>query len=376
MKILSPFHKLFLPLLVGLSFVACQPAEEKTATPPATTGPKVIAYYSGQPINGEDYQIHALDQIIHSFCHLKGNKLAVDNAEDTTAIEKLVALKTTYPSLKILLSLGGWGGCETCSDVFSSDAGRKEFAESVKELSLHFNTDGLDLDWEYPAISGYPNHVYKPEDKHNFTLLVKELRETMGENFIISFAAGGFEKFLVESVEWDQVMPLVDNVNLMTYDLINGNSPSTGHHTALFPNDRQIESTDHAVKFLDSLGVPKSKMVIGAAFYARVWEKVSPENRGLYQPGTFKQSVRYNNLESFFQENAGFVTYWDSITHAPYAWNAEKQMFATFDDIRSIAEKTRYAADNQLGGIMFWQLSGDKNQGGLLETIHLTKSGN
>ncbi|MEZ4774985.1 MAG: glycoside hydrolase family 18 protein [Bacteroidia bacterium] len=367
------YTQFFLILIYGFCVLsACQPPASGPTDEAADSGTKVIAYYSGKPINGDDYQIQALDQIIHSFCHLSGNKLTIDNAEDTTAIEQLVALKSSHPKLKILLSLGGWGGCETCSEVFSSEAGRKEFSQSVKSLAQDFNIDGLDLDWEYPAISGYPDHPYKPEDKHNFTLLVKELRETLGEDFIISFAAGGFEKFLAESVEWDQVMPLVNNVNLMTYDLINGNSPTTGHHTALFSTTGQVESTDHAVHYLDSIGVSTQKMVIGAAFYARVWENVADEDHGLYHPGKFKQSVRYNRLDSFFEENPGFVIYWDSVAQAPYAYNADKQLFATFDDLSSIATKTRYAQEHKLGGIMFWQLSGDKNQGGLLETIHNT----
>ncbi len=119
-----------------------------------------------------------------------------------------------------------------------------------------YNADGIDLDWEYPAIEGYPGHPYKPEDKSNFTELVKALRDELGPKMEISFAAGGFTKFLRESVEWDKVMPLLNRVNLMTYDLINGYSPVTGHHTGLYSTDTQTESTDHAVNYLDSIGVP------------------------------------------------------------------------------------------------------------------------
>ena len=33
-----------------------------------------------------------------------------------------------------------------------------------------------------------------------------------------------------------------------------------------------MESTDNAVRYLDAIGVPKNKMVIGAAFYARIFD--------------------------------------------------------------------------------------------------------
>jgi chitinase len=36
-------------------------------------------------------------------------------------------------------------------------------------------------------------------------------------------------------------------------------------------------------------------------------------------------------------------------------------------------EKTKYAMDKNLGGIMFWQLTGDIYSGGLLDAIDETK---
>ncbi|HXL56996.1 MAG TPA: glycosyl hydrolase family 18 protein, partial [Chitinophagaceae bacterium] len=63
-------------------------------------------------------------------------------------------------------------------------------------------------------------HVYTPDDKHNFTLLIQILRQTLANKYEISFAAGGFTKYLTESIEWNAVMPLADRVNIMSYDLI------------------------------------------------------------------------------------------------------------------------------------------------------------
>src|SRR5690606_33537276 len=208
----------------------------------------------------------------------KGNRLHVDNKGDSATIKKLVSLKKDHPILKVLLSLGGWGGCEFCSPVFSTDAGRKEFAESVKELNDYFLTDGIDLDWEYPGIPGHPGHAWQAADKPNFTELVKSIRNSLGEKHEISFAAGGFPRFLEESIEWDKVMPLVNNVNLMSYDLVSGFSTVTGHHTPLYSNANQRESADDAIRYLISIGVPADKIVIGGAFYARTWENVENEN--------------------------------------------------------------------------------------------------
>lgn len=332
----------------------------------------VIAYYSAGPEKVDSLAAEKLTHIIFSFCHLKGNQLSVDNKKDSLTIQKLVGLKKRNPALKVMLSLGGWGGCETCSPVFSSDQNRKDFAQSVKRLNGYFKTDGIDLDWEYPAIEGYPGHAFKPEDKQNFTALVKELRHALGTDHEISFAAGGFQKFIDEAVEWNEVIQHLDRVNLMTYDLVNGYSPVTGHHTSLYSSAQQKESADNAVKKLLSLGVPANKLVIGAAFYARVWEDVGPVNNGLYQTGKFKTSIAFKDFDKEWKDET-YKIFWDDSTKAAYMYDAAGKLFATFDDQRSVQLKTQYAIDHGLNGIMFWELSLDKYTNGLLHQIDEVK---
>lgn len=329
----------------------------------------VIAYYAGNGQNLDQYDWDKITHVIYSFCHLRGQELAVDNAKDSITIRNLVALKKQHKQLKVMLSLGGWGGCKTCSPVFATEEGRQVFARSVKQLAKTYKTDGLDLDWEYPGIEGVPGHPFMAEDKQHFTLLVKALRKQMGKKQILSFAAGGFDKYFDHSIEWDQVMPVVDYVNLMSYDLVGGYSKVTGHHTPLYSNDDQASSGDHGVQYLLKLGVPAEKIIIGAAFYGRSWSGVKNENKGLYQSGTFKSFIPHHRFEEVLTEEKGFVFYRDPVSKAPYAYSAELQEFATFDDPTSIKLKTEYAAEQGLGGIMFWQLTDDRKDGYLLEAI-------
>ena len=362
---------LLLPVLAVCSHVlgngaACQVHDSSSFV--------VAGYWTGGGDAIGRYSISALTHINFSFIQLQEGRVALRDERDSLTLRRLDSLKAKFPRLKIVASFGGWGGCENCSGAFSSPEGRERFAQSTKEFLDKFNLDGIDLDWEYPAIEGYPNHAFAPEDRHNFTLLLQELRQVLGTQREITFAAGGFEKYLSESIEWARVVPLVDRVYLMTYDFVNGSSTETGHHTLLYSTVHQKESTDNAVRFLDSLGVPRRIVVIGAAFYARVWGDVRDSLHGVYQQGRFADYVSFRELDHFCSQHPGFESYWDSTASAPYRYNPREKLFMTFDNRRSVSLKTRYALDKGLGGIMFWELSNDLEKGGLLDAIDSTRN--
>ncbi|MDO6429830.1 glycosyl hydrolase family 18 protein [Flavitalea sp. BT771] len=335
--------------------------------------PAVIGYYAGRSTALDSFATEKLTHILFSFCHLQGNRLSVSNARDTATILHMVELKRRTPRLKVILSLGGWGGCKTCPLVFATRKGRNEFVRSVKELTDYFHTDGIDLDWEYPALTNVPGYPYSPEDKDHFTLLIKRLRKKLDKTNEISFAAGGFTKYLTTSIDWKKVTPRVNYINLMTYDLVSGYDTISGHHTPLYSTAQQRESTDNAVRYLESIGVPAAKLAIGVAFYARIFEGVDSINNGLYRPCRFKRGVSYRDQATVLSKDSGFVFHWDPVAQAPYMYNARQKLFVTYDDTLSVRLKTRYAMDQHLGGIMFWQLPEDKFTDGLLDVIDNTK---
>ncbi len=334
----------------------------------------IIAYYTGDSNLIDQYEVGKLNQIIFSFCHLKDGKLSVDSAKDSLTIKHLVSLKAKNPQLKIILSLGGWGGCEPCSQAFSTAEGRLKFAKSVKEVSDYFKVDGLDLDWEYPAIEGLPGHLYQAVDKPNFTELVKILRSTLGKKYELSFAAGGFQKYLDESIDWKAVAPLVNRINIMSYDLVNGYSKVTGHHTPLYSTNPKEESTDRAVEFLLKQGVPAEKLIIGGAFYTRQWKNVENINNGLYQAGEHFQGVDFKNYATTYTEANGWKYFYDEKAQAPYWYNAGTKTFATSDDLKSIKAKAEYVKAKKLGGIMFWELTLDSFRDGMVNEIYKVKT--
>lgn len=334
----------------------------------------VIGYYDGRLTAIDSFPTEKLTHIIFSFCHLKGNRLWVNNANDSAKIMRLVALKEKHPTLKVILSLGGWGGCPTCTDVFATDSGRQEFARSAREVYDYFHVDGIDLDWEYPALENVPGYRYTAADRDNFTEVIRLLRKRLPRKAEVSFAAGSFTEYLKVSIDWKKVVPMVNYINLMSYDLINGYATETGHHTALYSRPGQVESTDHAIRWLDSAGVPLRKVAIGMAFYARIFAGVDSINDGLYRPCHFLRGVSYKNFPTMLSRDSGWVYHWDKVAQAPYMYNAGLQQFASFDDSVSIRIKTEYAVGKGIGGVMFWQMTEDPFSGGLLDVIDDTKT--
>lgn len=362
--------KFFAALCITLNFICFSAAAQ---TVPGKKDIAVIAYYAGRADRLDSFAVEKLTHLIFCFGHLKGNQLHIGSARDTAAIHKMVGLKKRNPNLKIILSLGGWGGCKTCSPVFITAEGRKEFAKSVKAINDYFGTDGIDLDWEYPAIEGHPGHPFTAEDKPAFTKLVQQLRKELGKKQEISFAAGGFTAFIDSSIEWKKVMKIVDRVNLMSYDLVNGYTTQSGHHTPLYSTPEQKESTDHGVQMMLAAGVPADKIVVGAAFYGRVFEVKDTLNNGLYRSGRFLKGLSFNRQADTLTEANGFIQYWDSTANAPYSFNPQRKLMVSYDNKRSVALKTAYAIQHRLNGIMFWQLGEDTLKDGLLDAIDKTR---
>ncbi|NRB63835.1 MAG: glycoside hydrolase [Saprospiraceae bacterium] len=331
---------------------------------------RIIGFYHGE---GEDigkYKVEKLTHIVFCFTILKGHKIGFRKDQDKRTLEKLCALKKTYPNLKVIVSFGGWGGCYSCSNVFARELYRKRFAESVKDLLIEYGADGFDLDWESPVIGGPPDHSVSKDDRDNFTELIKELRNALPTEMELSFDANTFKSYVEKSIKWDSVMQYVDYVNLMTYSLPLNDPNRTGHHTALFSSTAQIESMDMGLQRLDSLGIPKDKLIIGAAFYGEMVETVDTINHGLGRKGKFIAHITYQEISNTVLKNSNYDYHWDSTSQAPYLYDPTSRRFITFDDRKSVTLKTKYAVENKLGGIMFWKLNADNYNNGLLDAIY------
>jgi chitinase len=183
------------------------------------------------------------------------------------------------------------------------------------------------------------------------------------ERYVLTIASADQEYF--EHTEMDKLHVYLDWINVMSYDFFNSLTPTTGHHAGLYraatamPSDRDA---DASVKQHLAAGIPAEKIVLGVAFYGRGFAGVKPVGNGLRQPyESFEGEHSYSELADKFIGREGFVRYWDDRAKAPYLWNNASRTFITYDDPQSIRIKAEYVKAHHLGGMMFWELSQDRN---------------
>jgi len=345
-----------------------------------TTRKAIVAYVFAKDaiLAPNEVIASSLTRVNYAFANIKNGKMVEGFAHDRENFQVLHNLKQQNPALEIVVSVGGWTWSGAFSDMVLTAASRKVFIDSAIQFVRDHQLDGLDVDWEYPGSVGNGN-VFRPEDKRNYTLFLKELRnrfdaeeKVLGRHLVTSIAAGASAEF-ISHTEMSQVERYVDSVNLMSYDYYESSSDAvTGHHAPLYTNpaDPKHVSADASVKLFEQAGVPAHKLILGVPFYGRAWADVGDTNHGLYQPGKNATVwATYHDIAQTFLSN-GYVRYWDSVASAPYLYNSTTRTFVSYEDPESIAAKCQYVLTHHLGGIMFWDYSSDTAEHALLNTIN------
>ena len=340
---------------------------------------KIIAYVTSWQDNwGANFEkAQQITHINYAFANIKNGVVIEGSDTDAETIKKLNNLKQVNRNLKILISIGGWSWSKNFSDAALTESSRENFANSAIAFMQRHKIDGIDLDWEYPGLPG-DNNVHRPEDKENFTAVLKLLRKkldalsTQKDKYLLTIATGASQAYL-DHTNMKEAQKYLDFINIMTYDFHTGGSKTTGHNANLnvsnYNKTSRKRSAHLAVQQHINAGIPVHKIVLGVPFYGRWWKGVNPVNKGLYQEvNGASGAYNYNKIADSLNGNNGFEAYWDESANAPYIWRQKDSLFITYDNAESMKHKINYVKENQLGGIMFWQFNGD--DGTLLKEIY------
>lgn len=303
-----------------------------TVTPaPAPTETVIVGYAVYWESTMPDPTL--LTHINYAFAHIKGDFETLD-IKSTSRLSKIAALKEKNPALKVLLSIGGWEA-GNFSEMAASETHRKNFCKNCLSAVTQYKLDGIDIDWEYPT-SDAAGISCSPDDTKNFTLLMRDLRETLGEDRLLTMASASNAKY----VDFKEAVPYMNFVNLMTYDM--GDPPQ--HNGALYRSSKASESCEESVAKHLAAGVPYEKMVLGIPFYGHGDGKA------------FEDYVYYKDIvfdESKYKEQ------WDGTAKVPYLTDATGKMVLTYDNEHSVGLKADYVSQKKLAGAMYWCIEGD-----------------
>lgn len=287
--------------------------------------------------------------------------------------QKMTSLKTQFPHLKVSLAIGGWvEGSANYSALASDPEKRKIFTKSVLEFLRKFDFDGLDLDWEFPTKRGGV-----PEDRENFSLLIKELKAELGrEGYILTAALSAGIETLESGYILPDVYQYLDFIHLMCYDYHGNWEAVTGANAPLSSTlTGDLLTVEQSVEYLLSHGVKGDKVVLGLPMYGRTFVLEKTESEGMLgEPSAKDQGFKgpFTLTEGFLGFNeicnelktGNWTEHWDNASYTPFATSGNKVI--SYDNAESIREKVLFSLRKELAGVMVWSIDTDDFRGDCL----------
>lgn len=237
--------------------------------------------------------------------------------------------------------------------------------------------DGLDIDFE-PVVSwgGDANPGYEAFINELHTAMQGKQTPLL-DRPLLTLAVMYWEKNLVARLQ-----DKLDQINIMAYDQSGTMQGVTWHDSALYDGGNTYPSTGNPVMSVDyylavwlGAGIPASKLGLGISLETRLWiggdgtptgGVTAPMQTWTTRPqhfmtttGVLQESYAQLLDKYYIPEHA----YWDDGARVPYLSfdnpGSADDMFISYNDERSVAEKIAYMKAKGMGGLMLWTLEKD-----------------
>lgn len=341
---------------------------------------KVVSCYYNLPSESESNQLmpHNIhpDLCTHinvAFARIVNKQIALDDNQ-YKSLREVVKLKQNNQNLKILLSIGGSGNDKGFSEMVVDHASRKIFIKSIKSILRNYTLDGIDLDWEFPAL-------HKVEaggrERQHFSQLLREIRmEYIREkrDYILTIAAAAPDTIVSISYDIDQINQYVDYVNIMTYDyhFYTKYTPFTGFNSPLYPRSTEhmylaTLNINYTVNMYIDKGLDRNKIVVGIPTYGHTFTLVNANNNRVGSPASGFGMLggagfaNYPDVCKFIQNNTEVNLKQDDEAKVPYLFMGKE--WVSYDTPQSVMEKAKFIKDNNLRGAMIYSLNADDYAG-------------
>ena len=294
-----------------------------------------------------------------------GNSNNDGRATSEDRLRSLVELKKHKSSLKIMLSIGGWGSGRF-SEMAADETNRLAFAADCQRVVQEFGLDGIDMDWEYPTNSA-AKISSSPADTENFTLLMRDIRQAIGKEKLLTFASASNAGY----VDFKSIEAYVDFVNIMTYDI---NTNGSAHHAGLYRSEltgapgRGL-SCEESVDAHIAAGIPVNKLTLGIPFYGHGRDSVpnSIDYRNIINNKGVVGILSRNGTEILLKDHNAK---WDEMAQAPYWVDADGKFVLSYETPRSIVLKCEWLKRKGMLGAMYWEYAGDDEDGTLRKAVY------
>ncbi|KAF2121856.1 putative chitinase [Lophiotrema nucula] len=360
-------------------------------------GYKAVAYYTDWSIYARGYEpakmpADKLTHVLYSFADNRdtGEIVFTDTWSDTDkhwpgdswndvgknlygGLKQMNLIKKKNRNMKLLLSIGGWTYAHEQKhfDVpASTPQGRKAFAQSCVNMIKNFGFDGIDIDWEYPQ---------NPDQGDQLFLLLQEIRTAMNTyantlagycgskpHFWLSIAAPAGEANY-KNMPLGKIAQVTDFINLMGYDYSGSWDNAAGHQANLFASQSCPTctpfNTDKVIQDYINNGVPPHKLVLGMPLYGRAFTNtkgIGQSYNGIGAPDQSAGSWEAGVYDYKALPRPGAVEYYDKEAGASYSYDNGSQTLISYDNVDMAKRKAAYIKQHNLGGGMWWELSGDK----------------
>ncbi len=313
-KILSP---VLCFMLIFVCLFGCSKRGESTPVEPENF--RVSAYIVANGLDEKTFDSSNINRVTDIIMFGNANydeqgKVTLTDAfeQDIKVIRKFMTNQDLYLNI-----LGP--GCQTESDDWNdqmhdlADRNTSAFEsgileQGIKEVLDKYDFDGVVFDYEFPL----RNKDWKAFDK-----FILSLDNVLGDEYEIGMSMVGWN--LKQSKD---AMNATDFFEVMSYDLWDDD----GYHATM-----DIAADD--IETFAKKGYDKAKLDLGVPFYARP---------------TTKESYWYNYNE-----------YYDKISDDGLYEDKELGLTFSFNTYDMIKEKTRWALDNGVGGMVVWHYSCD-----------------
>jgi len=163
----------------------------------------------------------------------------------------------------------------------------------------------------------------------------------------------------IANIEVDNVMDLLTEFNLMTYDFYGTWDAKTGINAPLYNPAKPDMSVDGCVKNWLDAGATAEKINIGLPFYGRSYlgNGITGKDQsfvGTADVGTWTDdegTPQYFNIAKKISE---FTSVRDEETQTQIAYNSKS--YLSYDDELAICDKTEYALNEDLNGFIIWEI--------------------